>query len=161
MKSAQALLISITISGMIACKSNQKTTADAPATTTSTVPVANNSQTVANNPLTIPNKVRVQTDSVTPAIYRVAVSFISFGAGTDPDGRPMLDTYVQQYMDASEKKIVYDAHPWGREGEVDFCFTLDNLTAEEQKIFIEGLKSTFKGRELVHVEENKTNNYRR
>lgn len=155
MKFAKAILISITISGMIGCKSNQKAAANALATTTSTVPLVNNSQTASNTVN------RIQTDTVAPAVYRVAVSFISFGAGTDPDGRPILDTYVQQYMDASEKKIVYDAHPWGREGEVDFCFTLDNLTPEEQNIFIEGLKSTFKGRELVHVEENKMNNYRR
>ena len=169
MKIIQALLICTAICASFACKCHRDAATKAAGTTPSkpstrqTEPHAavvndNSSTTQTIDVTSSANKVGV--DSM-PGTYRVAISFVSFGAGTDPDGRPMLDNYVQQYMDATSKRIIYDAHPWGREGEIDICFTLDNLTVAEQIQFVSGLRDVFKGHELVHVEENKKNNYRR
>lgn len=169
MKLAHVLLISTVVCGSFACKchkdapketSSSTSSTQTTGTTTQNTSTSNSGTTNSQTTATTPSSNKAQGDTV-PAVYRLAVSFISFGAGTDPDARPMLDNYVQQFMDATSKRIVYDAIPWGREGETDVCFTLDNLTPEEQTRFINGVRETFKGRELVRVEENKKNNYRR
>ena len=172
MRLIHALLISSMMSGLFACKCHKdavKETASATAihssgSNTQNSPTAtatsNSSSTTSQTTATSSSTNKILGDTV-PTIYRVAVSFISMGAGTDTEARPLLDNYVQQFMDATSKRIVYDAHPWGREGEIDICFTLDNLTPEEQTRFINGVRETFKGRELVHIEENKKNNYRK
>ena len=148
----------------IACKNNKNTAAktngdNASTQPSSTVPSNSGSGSSQTVPVAI-DASKIESDTV-PASYRVAVSFISIGEGTDPNARPKLDNYVQQFMDATSKRIVFAAHPWGREGENDICFTLDNLSPEEQVRFINGVKEVFKGNDLVHVLENKKNTYRR
>ncbi len=44
--------------------------------------------------------------------------------------------------------------PWGREGEVDFCFTLAGLTPELQQKFIDGMKEQMQASKLVRLTEN-------
>ena len=160
MKFIHTLIISLTLSGISACKCSKNNNANAvkPTTENSTQSSSNaqtTSSTVLRKDSTDQNK--LQADIT----YRVIVSFISIGAGTDPDAHPVLDAFVQQYMDTTSKKIVYQAQPWGREGEMDICFTLDNLSAEEQVNFINGLKVAFLKRELVRIEEYKKTRYRR
>jgi hypothetical protein len=87
--------------------------------------------------------------------HRVVVSFISIGAGTDSRAREQLGRYI----DESEKKfkiyLSYVSKGWGREGESDFLFPLDELNQAQQKEFVAGLKELFKGNELIHIEENR------
>ncbi len=158
MKKVQTIIICAIIITTIACKNNKnaavKNNSDNQ-TTQSTSGTTNSSQTT---PVSVEAN-KSQGDTV-PAFYRVVVSLYSIGEGIDPDGRPILDNYSQQFMDASSKRIVYDSHPWGREGETDFCYTLDNLSSEEQVRFINGLTEAFKGHELVRIIENKKNTYR-
>lgn len=99
-------------------------------------------------------------DSV-PSVCRVLVSAISIGTGIDPQAKTLLDKFVQEYMDATSKRILYTATHWGREGEMDFCFTLKNLSVEEQQNFVVGLNEVFKNHNLIHVEENKLNRFRK
>ena len=42
----------------------------------------------------------------------------------------------------------------GREGEVDFCFPLTELTPLQQKQFISGIKDALKTAQWVHYVEN-------
>ena len=169
MRPIHALLISSMMTGLFACKCHKDAPKETAATTSaksasttqnSSSPSTTSNSSATSQTTTTSSANKIQEDTV-PSVYRVAISFISIGAGTDPEARPLLDNYVQQFMDATSKRIVYDAHPWGREGEIDICFTLDNLTPEEQTRFINGVRETFKGRELVRIEENKKNTYRR
>jgi hypothetical protein len=89
-----------------------------------------------------------------PDSFRLVVSFISFGAGTDPESKSILEAYVYDYKLKNNKVVSYFIIPWGREGEVDCCFPLDELNASEQKNFIEGLKNAISGRELIQINEN-------
>ncbi|MBK7966836.1 MAG: hypothetical protein IPK10_17305 [Bacteroidetes bacterium] len=89
-----------------------------------------------------------------PDTFRLVVSFISFGAGTDPESKTILETYVYDYKLKNNKVVSYYMIPWGREGEVDCCFLLDELNASEQNYFIEGLKKVIQGRELIQINEN-------
>ena len=43
---------------------------------------------------------------------------------------------------------------WGREGEVDYCFKLAELSKEEQATFIAAIKSELKDSERVSIKEN-------
>ena len=99
MRIIQILLISTMMSGLFACKCHKDASKETASTTsaqstsatqnssaaTTTLNSSNTSQTTTTSPAN-----KMQEDSV-PSVYRVAVSFISFGAGTDPDGRTMLD----------------------------------------------------------------------
>src|SRR5205085_6303068 len=89
----------------------------------------------STNSTTITSSTTIKSMGDTTPVCRLAVSFISIGAGTDPEAQPMLNKYVQQFMDATSKRIEFDVTPWGREGESDACFKLDNLTPEEQTRF--------------------------
>lgn len=89
-----------------------------------------------------------------PDSFRLVVSFISFGAGTDPESKAILDSYVYEYKLKNNKVVTYYMIPWGREGEVDCCFPLDELNASEQNDFIEGLKKAIAGKELMQINEN-------
>lgn len=89
-----------------------------------------------------------------PDTFRLVVSFISIGAGTDPDAKAILEAYVYDYKLKNNKVVAYYMIPWGREGEVDCCFPLDELNASEQKNFIEGLYKIVQGKELIQITEN-------
>jgi hypothetical protein len=47
-----------------------------------------------------------------------------------------------------------EAVPWGREGEVDFCFRLSELSSEDQASFINEMKKAMEGRKLIQFAEN-------
>ena len=172
MKFINSIVMTVLILGLFSCKchkdaatgsssSSQSSSANsADQSMNSTTNTTNSNTTTTTQTTVSSNTNKTQGDTV-PAVYRVVVSFISIGEGTDANARPMLDKYVQQFMDGTSKRIVNDAHAWGREGESDICFTLDNLTPEEQVRFVNGLKEVFKGRELVHIIENKKNTYRK
>lgn len=89
-----------------------------------------------------------------PDTFRLVVSFISFGAGTDPESKAILESYIYDYKLKNNKVVTYYMIPWGREGEVDCCFPLDELNASEQNNFIEGLKKVIAGKELIQINEN-------
>lgn len=89
-----------------------------------------------------------------PDTFRLVVSFISIGAGTDPEAKSILEAYIYDYKLKNNKVVSYFMIPWGREGEVDCCFPLDELNASEQNNFIEGLNKVIQGKELIQVNEN-------
>ncbi len=95
-----------------------------------------------------------------PDSFRLVVTFISIGAGTDPDGKAFLDNYILDFKKRSGKNISYIMIPWGREGEVDCCFTLSELSISEQTDFIEQLRRVMTGRELIQINENFKNRFK-
>ena len=85
-----------------------------------------------------------------PIKYRLVVSFISKGAGTDAKSFEAFKDYVQKHP----KHPAYTSYGWGREGENDQCFTLSELKTKEQVTFIEGLKKVIALDDMVFVKEN-------
>jgi hypothetical protein len=49
---------------------------------------------------------------------------------------------------------------WGREGEFDCEFSLNELNLNEQTDFVKGLKKLFEGNQLVQIEENKPSRFK-
>ncbi len=95
-----------------------------------------------------------------PGSFRLVVSLISTGGGTDPQGKVLIDQYLTDYKAKTGKQVAYVMIPWGREGEVDCCFVLSGLKDAEQVDFVKGMREAFKDRPLIQIEENRKNRFR-
>lgn len=93
--------------------------------------------------------------------YRFMVSFISIGEGTDRQAKQILDSYLNEWRTNRGKEIHFEQVPWGREGEVDYCFPLVELDANQQKQFVNEMKAKFDGHNLVQFAENEPNRHKR
>ncbi len=91
---------------------------------------------------------------------RLVVTFASIGAGIDPNGKTMLDGYINSFKAKSGKLVKYGTLAWGREGEYDCEFSLNELNLNEQTDFIKGLKKLFEGNQLIQIEENKSSRFK-
>jgi len=90
---------------------------------------------------------------------RLIVTFASIGAGIDPNGKTMLDDFINSFKEKSGKLVKYGTLAWGREGEFDCEFSLNELNLNEQTDFVKGLKKQFEGNQLIQVEENKSSRF--
>lgn len=122
-------------------------TASAPAPSPATV-----QSTVSQAPLD--EVIMTDQDKVNGNFYRLIVSFISIGEGTDRQGRETLDGVLADWKTKKGKEITFESVAWGREGENDFCFRINNLNEKEQQMFVSDMKTAFKGRSLVQITEN-------
>jgi hypothetical protein len=114
--------------------------------------------TAKNESVTMPDSVTKAAKEKTimsMPVHRVVVSFISIGAGPDSRGREMLARYLDESETKFKVELSYVSKGWGREGESDFLFPLDELNESQQKEFVAGLKELFKDNELIHIEENR------
>lgn len=83
--------------------------------------------------------------------YRLIVSFISKGAGTDLEKR----TAFLKYVESHPKKPAYKTVVWGREGEVDYCFNLSELSSKKEiDSFIADVKKIAAASDMVFISEN-------
>jgi hypothetical protein len=86
--------------------------------------------------------------------YDLIVSFISIGAGTDSKGKQQLNDFIANFQNDKKVTLKYEDFAWGREGEEDFCFTFNNLSAELKEKFVVNVKDMFLNNTLVRVGEN-------
>ncbi len=82
--------------------------------------------------------------------YRLVVSFYSIGEGSDYKTKEEFEKFLTGYG----KKIAFEPAMWGREGEVDYCLKLNELSAPEQVDFVRKAKELLSKSKLVHVDEN-------
>lgn len=85
--------------------------------------------------------------------YRLIVSFISIGEGTDPEAKNIMDGIVNKWSAEAGNSINADPIPWGREGEVDYCFNLNELSAKDQARMARDMREAFDGHPLVQISE--------
>jgi ABC-type glycerol-3-phosphate transport system substrate-binding protein len=93
-------------------------------------------------------------------VFALAVSFISFGAGTDPEARQILESCIDRFEAKNKLRLHGVIIPWGREGEADFCMDLSELNPSLKVQIIEDLKIAFKGKELVQIQESFKNRFK-
>jgi hypothetical protein len=154
------ILISAVFLSASSCKTKENSAGGAsaetkPAATSSATPATSNPQTVNTSKSWTREEAKAGPDN-----FRLVVSFISIGAGTDPDAKQSLDRYIAEFKTRTGKMPAYVMIPWGREGEVDCCFNMEELTASEQGDFIAGLRNTMKSRELIQINENARNRFK-
>lgn len=82
--------------------------------------------------------------------YRLVVGFYSKGEGID---NKVNDAFVK-FLDSYSKKIAYEPTHWGREGEIDYCLKLSELSPVEQDEFVKKAKDLLSKSSLVHVNES-------
>ncbi len=91
------------------------------------------------------------TSADAPITYRLIVSYISKGAGTDGTKR----TAFLSYVDGHALKPAYKTVTWGREGETDYCFNLSELSSKKDIIdFISEVRKIAAGSDMMNVSEN-------
>ncbi len=89
--------------------------------------------------------------------YRLAISFISIGTGIDSKTYKKVDSFLV----AQPKKLVCIDQAWGREGEFDKYFLLNELSSKQQRSLIGQLKKICEGNEMVIISENVDNQRKR
>ena len=85
---------------------------------------------------------------------RLVVSFYSICCGIDQKARERLDRFIRRYEKAKGKQLTKAEVRWGREGEVDYCLKLSELSRREQRRFISNVRRLLKRSKLVHINEN-------
>ena len=136
MKTIKVAVILLSFYACTGCKHKDKVSKDPTTTSTTTV--------------TPVNVTPADTMKVTPGNMRMLVSFISIGAGTDYKTREKYDAYIEKMA----KKPAFDKAAWGREGEVDYCFPLTDLSPQEVAEFVSATKEMMKDNSLVIISEN-------
>jgi hypothetical protein len=89
-------------------------------------------------------------------IYRFTVSFYSPGNGIDHTIKGKYDTFVTDFGKRKKVKLEHETVSWGREGEVDYCFFLRELSEADQKAFVKESKALLAASERVNTAENTT-----
>jgi hypothetical protein len=141
---AVMLILLISTASACKCRKDQKSTAVNPVVDGNTAVIIPDSAKNAEQQLAI----------LAEPTHRLVVSFISIGEGTFAKGKEQLNQYIES---AQLKYKIYLNHVskgWGREGESDVIFSLNELTPEQQSDFINGLRELFKGNQLILIEEN-------
>ena len=126
---------SLLIVGSATCKSHKNSTSQSNEPT----------QTTSSKDTTALSKLTIQ---------RFIVSFYSIGSGVEQKQIDKLWNFITEYGTKIGKEFSYHVMPWGREGEKDFCFSLEELTIRQQKDFISGVKSALQTAQWVHYSEN-------
>ncbi len=79
------------------------------------------------------------------------VSLYSPGDGIDQEARKIILSTIDAYTKKGHE-ITHTAVPWGKEGEVDYCFSLQKLKPSVYQEFFQELSTLLKDRQ-VHIKE--------
>ena len=93
--------------------------------------------------------------------YRLIVSFISKGAGTDIVTLASMESLIKTFSNRDGFLVTYETFPWGREGESDYCFKMTGMKKSKQAEFVKSIKNLVKDAPLVIVSENAVCSHKR
>lgn len=97
--------------------------------------------------------VAAENSAAKDSSYRFIVSFISIGSGIDKKAKNQYEQFLKDFELKNNVTISYEKKYWGREGEVNFCFMLNELKKEEQESFILQSKNLLTNSTLVRFKE--------
>ena len=95
-----------------------------------------------------------ETSATMDSSYRFVVSFISIGSGIDKKAKSQYEQFLKDFELKKNVTISYEKKYWGREGEINFCFMLNELKKEEQESFILQSKNLLANSTLVRFQES-------
>ncbi len=105
------------------------------------------------------NNLKTEASKDSAVWYKV--SFISIGGGIDHDAIKSCKEFVAAFEKQHRTAVPLKIASWGREGEKDFCFYLQDMSAEKAKTFIAELEDNLKGSSLIRYKYNcKCDKYR-
>ena len=85
---------------------------------------------------------------------RLVIMFYSIGQGSEYVLSNAFEDSIGSYSLKFGKNIDYKKTLWGREGEIDFCLKLNELTTSEQAEFIALTRAQLKSAKWVNIFEN-------
>lgn len=83
-------------------------------------------------------------------LVRLKISFISIGSGINFKAHDRFKAAVKEFEAQQKVTLTYTTKPWGREGEVSYCFPEQNKLQDFLK-FIQKEMSAF---DRVQIQEN-------
>ena len=83
--------------------------------------------------------------------YELIVSFASKGTGINQDVRQKLDDLITAFNQNNNITINLEKYGWGREGEIDYLFTLKNLSTKQQKDLKAKIKEVIGDTEMIFI----------
>lgn len=116
--------------------------------TTATIVIYNPPDSVVTTTVDAPATTTVAADTG-EVIYRLTVSFISKGEGIDYKTQEAFENWLKDYP----KHPAYEVTHWGREGEMNYCLKLNELSTREQEIFVRDVRTQLTDKPLVFVTE--------
>jgi hypothetical protein len=78
----------------------------------------------------------------------ISVTFISIGEGSDIETLKSFEKSSQTWLE-KYSKLKLTKTPWGREGEMDYCFDLSHMNQEHIKTLISEIESVIGQNPLV------------
>ena len=85
---------------------------------------------------------------------RLVILFYSIGQGSEYILSNAFEDSIGSYSIKFGKNIDYKKTLWGREGEIDFCLKLNELTTAEQAEFVILTRAQLKSAKWVNIFEN-------
>lgn len=98
--------------------------------------------------------VAAENSAIKDSSFRFVVSFISMGSGIDRKAKSQYEQFLKDFESKNNVTISYEKKYWGREGEVNFYFMLNELKKEEQESFILQSKNLLANSTRVRFKEN-------
>jgi hypothetical protein len=92
--------------------------------------------------------------ATTGKTYRLVVSFISKGAGTDPKARDDFGLIINEYRISKGAELKTVRPHWGKEGEMDICTDLTELSDAEKTKMIDKVRDKLGKNDRVTISEN-------
>ena len=86
--------------------------------------------------------------------YSLVVSFFSRGEGSDFKVIGEFENYLSEMKNKEGDQFIFEAFPWGREGEMDYCIRLDALSEHEKNLFFKEAERIASSSKLVHLRRN-------
>ncbi len=86
--------------------------------------------------------------------YDMVLYFISKGEGIDMKLAAKINNIVSEFSKANKVKIRLEKSNFGREGEVNYNFILNNLSTSKKKEFIKAIEAVIGKSDMVFVKFN-------
>lgn len=146
-------LVAIAAIGLLAvsCKGKKEMSVRSNAKADS-IRIADSMAAVANVPTIAvgePNPATPTNDSI-----RLNVSFYSPGSGINYLAARKLDAFLTRYQSENPGAITIYKSAWGREGEVDYCFKMNDKSKGDS--FVKQVMDLLKGEDRINYKENTT-----
>ena len=85
---------------------------------------------------------------------RLVVSFWSEGAGTDAAAEEAFKDLIAGGRREHSAALLLRRVDWGKEGETDYCLSLDELSTDKQRALIRAVRARISRKKRVTISEN-------
>jgi hypothetical protein len=121
---------------------------------TSKTDTAISSATVKASPVAVPvtTATVVKKQEEIKPFAQLVISFTSMGAGINSKARDQFLEHITWFNEQNHCELMFDKKPWGREGEIDYCFYGNNQILIP--MLYKQLKEKFNGVRQIFINQN-------